>query len=109
MNDINNVKENIENVKGNVETNFENDIDMQKLKEELKRKFADYNKTMKYMLADAPIEVLCLPATTEKILLDQGFLRIYDLFDIDLVEIKGIGIVRVKQLTASLDKFFSML
>lgn len=109
MDDINNVKENSENVKENIEEKFENDLDMAKLKETLRQKFHDYQMTIKYMLADAPIEVLCLPSTTEKILLDQGLLRIYDLFDLDLVKIKGIGVVRVKQLTASLDKFFSML
>jgi hypothetical protein len=105
LSDINNVKENFENINNN----FEKDLDMAKLKEELRKKFTDYQTTMKFMLADAPIEILCLPQATEKILLDQGFLRIYDLFNIDLIEIKGIGIVRVKQLAASLDKFFSML
>jgi hypothetical protein len=105
MDDISNVKESFENINNN----FEKDLDMAKLKEELKRKFADYQTTMKYMLADAPIEVLCLPSTTEKILLDHGFLRIYDLFDVDLVKIKGIGVARVRHLTSSLDKFFSML
>lgn len=109
MDEINNVKENFENVKENVETKFESELDMAKLKEELRKKFSDYQTTMKFMLADAPIEILCLNPTIEKILLDQGFLRIYDLFNVDLVEIKGIGVVRVKQLTASLDKFFSML
>ena len=90
-------------------TGILHDVDMAKLKEELKQKFNDYQKTMKYMLADAPIEVLCLSSSLEKILTDQGFLRIYDLFDIDLVKIKGLGVVRIKQLTSSLDKFFSML
>ena len=93
----------------NLSDTFEQDLDMQKLKEELRKSFAKYQTTMKYMLADAPIGVLCLPETIEKILLDQGFLRIYDLFDVDLVKVKGLGIVRIKQLTASLDKFFSML
>lgn len=109
MDDINNVKETFENVKENVETKFENDLDMAKLKEELRKKFQDYQTTMKFMLADAPIEVLCLPAITQKVLLDQGFLRIYDLFNVDLVEIKGIGVARARHLTSSLDKFFSML
>lgn len=109
MDDINNVKENIENVKENIETKFENDIEMEKLKQELRKKFDDYQKTMKYMLADAPIGVLCLPSKIEKVLADEGLLRIYDLFDIDLVEIKGLGVVGVKQLTARIEQFFSML
>ena len=88
---------------------FEKDLDMEKLRQELRKKFQEYQNTIKYMLADAPIEILCLPQTIEKLLLDQGFLRIYDLFDVDLIEIKGFGASRVKQLTASLDKFFSML
>ena len=109
MDEINNVKENFEKVKENIETKFENELDMAKLKEELRKKFADYQTTMKFMLADAPIEILCLNATIEKILLDQGFLRIYDLFNVDLIEIKGIGVARARHLASSLDKFFSML
>ncbi len=105
MDDIINVKENLENVNNN----FEYDIDMAKLKQELRQKFSDYQKTMKFMLADAPIEILCLQPALQNILTDQGFLRVYDLFDVDLVKIKGLGVVRVKQLTSSLDKFFSML
>lgn len=93
----------------NVSSTYQQDIDMAKLKQELAKRFSEYQSTMKYMLADAPIEVLCLPDAVQKILLDQGFLRIYDLFDVDLVKIKGLGVVRIKQLTTSLDKFFSML
>ncbi len=105
MDDIANVKEKFENVN----SNFEKDLDLAKLKEELRQKFHDYQNTMRFMLADAPIEILCLPSTLQKVLADQGFLRIYDLFDVDLIKIKGLGVVRVKQLTSSLDKFFSML
>ncbi len=93
----------------NVIDSFEEDIDMAKLKQELAKKFNEYQTTMNFMLADAPIEVLCLPKLIEKLLLEQGFLRVYDLFNIDLVKIKGLGASRIKQLTASLDKFFSML
>lgn len=109
MNENLNVKENVENVKENVNESFEYDLDMARLKEELRNKFEEYRITMKYMLGDAPIEVLCLPPPLQNVLTDQGFLRIYDLFDVDLVKIKGLGVVRVKQLTSSLDKFFSML
>ena len=109
MDEINNVKEKFENVKENIETKFENDLDMVKLKEELRKKFSDYQTTMKFMLADAPIEILCLNPTIEKILLDQGFLRIYDLFNVDLIKVKGLGAVRIRHLASSLDKFFSML
>lgn len=105
MIDNDNVKEKFENIN----SDFEKDIDMEKLKQELRKKVEDYQKTMKFMLADAPIEILCLRPATEKLLLDQGFLRIYDLFDVDLIKIKGIGVVRIKELTSSLDKFFSML
>lgn len=105
MNDIDNVKENF----GNINTNIEQDLDMAKLKEELRKSFANYQNTMKYMLADAPIAVLCLPPIIEKILLDEGFLRVYDLFDVDLLKIKGLGVTRVRNLTSCLDKFFSML
>lgn len=92
-----------------ISNSFLEDTEMAKLKQELAEKFRDYQKTMQYMAADAPIEVLCLPPTVQKVLLDQGFLRIYDLFDVDLIEIKGIGIARVRDLTACLDKFLSML
>ena len=105
MDDIGNVKENLESINNN----FEQDLDMARLRQELNDKFYSYRTTMKYLAADAPIEVLCLPKLTEKALLDQGFLRIYDLFDVDLIKIKGIGVTRVRHLTSSLDQFFSML
>ena len=109
MNDTNNIEEKFESVKENIEEKFETDLDMGKLKEELKKKFEDYNITMKYMAADAPIETLCLPSEIEKILTNQGFLRVYDLFNVDLIKVKGLGVVRVKQLASRLDQFFSML
>lgn len=105
MDNINNVKENL----GNFNANFEKDVDMDRLKLELKQKFQDYQTTMKFMLADAPIQVLCLNSRVETLLLDQGFLRIYDLFDVDLVKVKGLGVTRIKELTSRLDQFFSML
>ena len=104
MDDIDNIKE----TPDIVNDNFEHEMQMAKLREELKKRFDDYQTTMKFMLADAPIEVLCLPQNIEKILLDHGFLRIYDLFDVDLTKIKGLGVTRIRHLTTSLNKFFSM-
>ena len=86
-----------------------NDMQLEKLKKELKHSFENYQKTMKYMVADAPIEVLCLSKSLEKILLDNGLLRVYDLFDVDFVKIKGLGVSRIKELTTRIDEFFSML
>jgi hypothetical protein len=101
--------ENLKENETNVNINFEKDMQMQKIKEEVLKKFEEYKKTMNYLAADAPIEILCLPKSIEKILLDQGFFRVYDLFDLDFVKVKGLGDVRCRQLTACLDKFFSML
>lgn len=104
-----NVYENIENVKENVKENIEIDEEIKKIKRELFKKFEEYKKTINYMATDAPIEILCLPKKIEKILLDQGFLRVYDLFDVDFVKIKGLGKSRIRDLTSCLDQFFSML
>lgn len=104
MNSTDNVKQTL----SDDNLNLEKDLDMARLKEELRKSFSNYQTTMKFLAADAPIEVLCLPPAIEKILLDQGFLRIYDLFYVDLVKVKGLGVVRIKQLTTSLDKFFAM-
>lgn len=92
-----------------VNNNFEDQFELEKLRKELRMKFANYQRTMKYLSADAPISVLCLPGIIEKILSDSGFLRIYDLFDLDLIKVKGLGVSRVRQLTTRLDEFFSML
>ncbi len=90
------------------DVNIEQDIKMQKLKEELAKSFSEYRKTMKFLSADAPIEILCLPKTIENILIDSGCLRIYDVFDLDFTKVKGLGTVRVRELTTRLDQFFSM-
>ena len=68
----------------------------------------NYKKTISYMYADVPIGVLCLSKTIETILLRNGIVRVYDLIDRDLTKIKGIGHRRVRDLTASLDKFLSV-
>lgn len=100
---------NVKEILDNVNNNFEKEMQSQKIKVEVLKKFDEYRKTINYMAADAPIEILCLPSGIEKLLLDNGLLRIYDLFDVDFIKIKGFGVSRTRDLTACLDKFFSML
>jgi len=90
-------------------SNFEADAHLQKVRKEVLKKFSEYRNTLNYLAADAPIQVLCLPYTIEKILLGHGILRVYELFNLDLVKIKGLGEVRIRQLTSCLDQFFAML
>ena len=68
----------------------------------------NYRDFMSYASGDVPIQVLCLPKSIEKILIDYGLLRVYDLFDRDLTKIKGIGKTRIRYLASSLDQFLSM-
>ena len=68
----------------------------------------NYKKMMTCMVADVPIQTLCLPKTIETILLRQGFLRVYELIGTDLAKIKGIGVIRARDLTARLDQFVAM-
>jgi hypothetical protein len=105
MSKDNKLFENPETVKENIEYNQQ----MKKIQEEVVRKFEEYRKTLAFMAADAPIEALCLPSTIEKALLAHGCLRIYDLLDCDFTKIKGLGEIRIRQLTSCLNQFFSML
>lgn len=96
--------DNIESVNNNIEK----DMQLLKIKEEVLKKLSEYRTTLMYMASDAPISILCLPKVTENILLSNGFLRVYDLFNRDFVEIKGLGTTRIRDLTSRLDQFFSM-
>lgn len=113
MVDIENVKENLEKVKENLENFIDKDIEyglrMRKIKEEVLKKYNEYHDMIKLMCGDAPISILCLSSSTEKILLSSGCLRVYDLFNLDFVKIKGLGEVRIRNLTSRLDEFLSML
>lgn len=90
------------------ELQIEKDQMLKKIREEVLQKFSDYKKLIFYMSGDAPISTLCLPKTIENILINNNFLRIYDLVDRDFTKIKGLGEVRVRDLTTRLDQFLSM-
>lgn len=83
-------------------------IQLKEINEKLLINLQNYRKTLTYMYADAPIEALCLPNSLQNILIDSGCLRIYDLIDRDLTEIKGLGKTRINRLTTCLNEFLSM-
>jgi len=93
----------------NNELQVEHDLQMEKLREEVLKKFFEYNKIIQFMAADAPISTLCLPPTIEKKLTSNGLLRVYDLINFDLTKIEGLGEVSIRNLTSRLNQFFSML
>ena len=101
-----------DNVNNNLEIPdivVERELELAKIRKEVAEQYKSYQSTLKYLACDAPIEVLCLNEALNNILLANGFLRVYDLFDMDFTKIKGIGVRRSRDLTASLDQFFSML
>ena len=102
---VDNVKDNFESVN----TNFESDMRMQKIREEVAKSYAEYRNSINFMVADAPISVLGLTPVIENALHAHGCLRVYDLFNCNFVEVKGLGATRIRELTASLDQFLSML
>lgn len=102
-------KSNILNNLDDVNIKLEKDAEMRKIKEEIIKRFAEYNKLLEIMAMDAPIGILCLPPAIEKILLDNGFLRVFEITNADFTKIKGLGAVRIRQLMTCLDHFFSML
>ena len=92
-----------------VNNKIEYDKNLRKIREEVAKKLIDYRKTINYMAADAPIEILCLSNVIQSALFAHGCLRVYDLFDLDFTQVKGLGVSRIRDLTTCLDKFFSML
>lgn len=82
--------------------------DATKIKKELLSSLKNYRKTLLFLYADAPISLLGLSKPIETILLNNGLLRIYDLFDCDFIEIKGLGVSRIRELTSALEQFVLM-
>ena len=98
----------LEHTEEDVNVNFDREMTMHKVKKELMQSYSEYRETIKKMSGDAPIAVLCLDKATENILLRNGFNRVYDLFDRDLTEIKGLGVARSGYLATRLDEFLAM-
>ena len=67
-----------------------------------------YQKAISFFATDAPIESLCLQPQIESILIKAGIVRIYDLIGTDFTKIKGLGPIRIKDLTTRLNEFIAM-
>lgn len=91
-----------------VNKNIETEFNVQ-LKIELIKKIGEYKQTLNFLAADAPISILGLPKVIERVLCNNGLLRIYDLFDRDFTKIEGLSDARISLLTTRLDEFFAML
>lgn len=85
-----------------------NDDQNKKINERLKEDLAHYRQSLHFLGCNVPIGVLCLPSTIEKILLDGGYLRVYDLLRGDFIKIKGLGKRRLDILRSRLDEFLTM-
>jgi hypothetical protein len=92
-----------------VEGILKKDENVKYIRQEVLNKFNEYSDTLRFMAADAPIQILCLPKKIEKVLLNSSLLRIYDLFDVDLIKIEGLDESGIRNLTTRLDQFFSVL
>lgn len=78
------------------------------IKREILNRFNEYNRTVDYMLADAPIAVLCLPTNIDKPLRNYGCLRVYDLIGLDFSKVEGLDDTRIQRLTSCLNQFLSV-
>lgn len=86
----------------------------QAIENELRRNVVRYRTAMNIMGTNIPIECMCLPSEIEKILISEGFVRIFDLLEFsergghDFAEIKGIGKTRAGRIASRLDEFVAV-
>lgn len=82
--------------------------DIIKINKKFLESLENYRKLLNVLGGDMPIGCLCLPKKVEKILTDNGFLRIYDLINTDFTKVEGLNAAAVRNLTTRLDQFFAM-
>lgn len=79
--------------------------EMTKIQKNLFKQLDNYKRFIRQCELDAPIEVLCLPKDILTILRKNRLFRVFDLADLDLTKIKGLGNVRIGILQSKLDNF----
>lgn len=81
--------------------------EMAKIKSEFIQNIKNYKEFLDNSYKDAPIEILCLDKSTNSILKRHGIRRVKELTGLDLAKIKGLGSVRIGNITARLSQFLS--
>ncbi len=76
--------------------------------DELRKQMEHYRNCLQFLGSNVPIQVLCLPKSLENLLLRSGCLRVYDMINLDLAKIKGLGGKSLSLLRSRLDEFFSI-
>lgn len=76
--------------------------------DELKKNMEHYRNTLLFLGGNVPIEALCLPKSLESLLIRSGCLRVYDMINLDLRKIKGLGRERRAILSSRLQEFFTI-
>lgn len=76
--------------------------------DELKKNMEHYRNTLMFLGGNVPIEALCLPKSLESLLIRSGCLRVYDMINLDLRKIKGLGRERRAILSSRLQEFFTI-
>ena len=100
--------ENVNDKNEGVNYNLEKDKEIALLRKEILKSLSDYRDTISFLAADAPIQVLCLPKKVEKILSDGGYVRVVDIFNMDLTKIEGLDAIMIRNLAARLNEFLSV-
>lgn len=90
----------------------ESDKNKEVILREINKKFLEsldnYRNIVTYLAGDMPLGTLCLPKNTEKILRNSGIDRIYDLFNLDLVKIEGLGETGIRDITSRINQFLAI-
>lgn len=79
-----------------------------KIREELRKQSQRYQRMMRILETDAPIEVLCLDKKIEDLLRIHCFFRIYEILDVNLSEVEFLTDRDVRHIAARLNQFTSM-
>lgn len=82
--------------------------DATEINKKLLESLENYNKMLVHSMTDIPLGCLCLEKKIEEILFKNGFRRVFDLVDVDLAKIKGLGKIRIGKITSSLNQFLAM-
>lgn len=92
----------------NVNNYFEKDIFTEKARKLLFESLQNYKETIRKLTLDIPIQSLCLKKKTEKLLINNGIFRVYDISDINLAKVEGLDDSTIANLTSIVDQLLLM-